>query len=657
MTNSTEPQLRSLLERGMAAHRSGDFTTATRAYEEVLRREPGNPDALHRMAEILVRRGQPQRAVEALEQALTTRPSHFPARYARGSLLLAANHPDRAESDFRTLVEQRREHAPSWAELSRCLYLQDRAEEALEAARESVRLAPRDAALQTNLGLILEKTGRPIEAAEAYRASVALDARSIPAWNNLGNVLNKLERYDEAAEAFGRALALGEHPLVRASLAGVQFRQGKQEQAAESCRKALSNAPATPESASIHANVAMVYESMGQLDQAGTAAEAGLKHKPGDPQLTWIFARVRRRQNDCQTALARLDQVEASTLSRRWRHSIAFERGRNLDRLGRHAEAWQAFEQGNRSALEHWHTLHSGPNPYRRALEQLRDRLSPGWIGEWSELPAPNDDREPPVFLVGFPRSGTTLLDQVLNAHPDIHVLEEKPLLNAALDVLGGMPGDDLDTLANLDEAQRQELRDAYFSAREEFLTGHETGLIVDKLPLNAARAAFIHRLFPDAGFILALRHPADVCLSCLMQEFGFNEAMATLFDGDEIVSMYRLVMDLFERSRELLPLRVHAVRYEDLVADLETEAGRLLDFLGREWDDRVLDPAAEARRRGAINTPSYHQVTRPIYTDAVDRWKRYRPFVDAWLAPLKPYAERYGYPDPVASDGNGSEN
>lgn len=646
MSDQTDAQLRAVLERGMTAHRAGDTETAAQAYEEVLRHAPGHPDALHRMAEILVRRGQPQRALEALERALESQPMHFPARYARGSLQLAANRPDAAEQDFRVLVEQRPDHAPAWAELSRALFLQDRLEQALAAARESVSQAPRNAALQANLGMVLENAGHLAEAADSYRVAVDLDSRSMAAWNNLGNVLNKLERLEEAAGAFESALALGEHPLIRASLAGVFHREGKPERADEQCRKALANAQAGPEPAATFANVATVYEGMGRLEAAMEAAVAGLKGAPQDPQLNWILARIKRRQDDPAAALAHLDQLETSGLSRRWRHSIAFERGRNLDRLGRCADAWEAFSEGNAGALEHWRAIHAGTNEYRQKLEDLQQRLSSEWIDQWSDLPPPDDGRTAPVFLVGFPRSGTTLLDQVLSAHGEIEVLEEKPLVGATLDRLSRMPGDGLDTLARLDQEQRRVLRDAYFSAREAFLSDAPSALVVDKLPLNAARAAFIHRIFPDARFILALRNPVAVCLSCFMQEFGFNEAMANLFDTDDILAMYKLVMGLFEDSRRLLPLRVHEVRYEDLVDDLETQARALLGFLDLEWDERMLDPAAEARRRGAINTPSYHQVTRPIYTDAVDRWKRYRPFVDSWLSDLQPYAERFGYPD-----------
>ncbi|MFN2333878.1 MAG: sulfotransferase [Wenzhouxiangellaceae bacterium] len=646
-----DEQTKALLEQGMAAHRRGEFERASRAYETVLQHSPGQPDALHRLAEILVRRGQPDQAIQSLERALESQPSHFPARYAHGSLLLAANQARRAEDDFRMLVRQRPEHAASWGELSRSLYLQDRAEEALDAAREAVRQAPRNIALNTNLGMILEQTSRLDEAASTYRAAIALDGGSVLAWNNLGNVLNKLALLDDAEDAFNQALEYGERPVVRASLAGIQHRQGKHDAALENCRKALEGAASGPEFVATRANVAMIYESLGQLELARATAEHGLQRAPNDPQLNWVFAKSCRRQNEPETALARLDQLDPAAQSLRWRHSIAFERARNLDRLGRHAEAWRWFEQGNRGALEHWQALHPQPNEYRRGLEEFSRRLSSGWVEQWSRLPQPdegrNEGRSPPVFLVGFPRSGTTLLDQVLNAHPDIAVLEEKPMLDTALERLAETPGEQADALARLDSHQRQALREAYFSARDAFLPERHPPVIVDKLPLNATRVAHIHRLFPDAKFIHAIRHPADVCLSCYMQEFGFNPAMANLFDGDDIVAMYSLVMQLFDRAGTLLPIQVHTVRYEDLVGDLEGQARALLDFLTVDWNERVLDPAAEARRRGQINTPSYHQVTQPIYTDAIDRWKRYQPFIGSWLPALAPWAERNGYQIP----------
>jgi hypothetical protein len=167
---------------------------------------------------------------------------------------------------------------------------------------------------------------------------------------------------------------------------------------------------------------------------------------------------------------------------------------------------------------------------------------------------------------------------------------------------------------------------------------------LIDKLPLNIVNVPLLWRLFPQARFILAIRHPCDVCLSCLMQNFAANAAMASFFTLEYTVRAYTTVMGAWRHYANLLPLHYHQIRYEDLTANVAEETKRLLDFLGLPWDDAVLDHATHARRKGAINTPSYHQVTRPIYQDAKYRWLRYRRFMEPALPALQPFINDFGY-------------
>src|SRR5205085_4640311 len=221
--------------------------------------------------------------------------------------------------------------------------------------------------------------------------------------------------------------------------------------------------------------------------------------------------------------------------------------------------------------------------------------------------------RVSPVFLVGFPRSGTTLLDTLLMGHPALNVMEEVPLLERPAAALG-----DFERLPELSEAETEHLRDLYFEA----LGPVDGRTIVDKLPLNLLGAPLIHRLFPDAKFIFAARHPCDVVLSCFMQPFDLNPAMANFLDLENAARLYDLVLSFWERASAILPLQVHTLRYEALVEDKEAEMRDLIAFLGLGWDERVLDNQKVAAERGPIVTPSYAQVAQPIYKRARGRWE-----------------------------------
>jgi hypothetical protein len=168
--------------------------------------------------------------------------------------------------------------------------------------------------------------------------------------------------------------------------------------------------------------------------------------------------------------------------------------------------------------------------------------------------------------------------------------------------------------------------------------------LLVDKNPLSMNSLPAIRRLFPDARIILALRHPCDVVLSCYITNFRPNNAMASFLSLDTAAELYDLSFALFEKSRELLQPPLHVNRYEDLVEDRDRELRPLLDFLGLEWDERVLDHESTAKARGHIKTASYAQVVEPIYKRSAGRWENYREHLEPVLPVLAPWVARFGY-------------
>jgi hypothetical protein len=168
--------------------------------------------------------------------------------------------------------------------------------------------------------------------------------------------------------------------------------------------------------------------------------------------------------------------------------------------------------------------------------------------------------------------------------------------------------------------------------------------VFVDKLPLNTIWAHLIWRVFPEARFILAIRHPLDVCLGCFMQHFAINSAMSSFLSLENTAAAYAAVMGLWRDLAGALPLKVHTVRYEDVVDDLAGQAAALLAFLNLPWDPAVLDHAGTARAKPIINTPSYHQVARPIYRDAAFRWRRYRPHLAGIADTVQPFVAMFGY-------------
>jgi hypothetical protein len=303
--------------------------------------------------------------------------------------------------------------------------------------------------------------------------------------------------------------------------------------------------------------------------------------------------------------------------------------------MGDTQRAFAAFARMNAAALADAPPL-AGPS-YREGLEADLARWTPDWAARWAPPAAPDPARRDPIFLVGFPRSGTTLLDTMLMGLPELCVLEERPMVAEVQRMLGHAD------LAALSPQQCAQLREAYFaSAARHGWDG--VRWLVDKHPLNMARTVLIHRIFPEARFILAERHPADVVLSCYMANFTLNLAMRSFTDLTEAARTYDAAFRAWERAGALFPINAHAVRYERLVEDPRGELQPLTHWLDLDWNDRLLAHEETARTRTRVRTASYAQIGEKLYTRASGRWRRYADQLAPALPILAPWIARMGY-------------
>jgi len=304
-----------------------------------------------------------------------------------------------------------------------------------------------------------------------------------------------------------------------------------------------------------------------------------------------------------------------------------------------------ALQQGNALAAL---------SPRRRAIDRAAFPRRIGQLAQWLErgapgaLPQPQDPPWPypfrPAFLVGFPRSGTTLLDTMLDIHPQIASIEEQPTLEAVsdrlLDARGGYP----DGLARLSPDALAEAHRAYREAVQPWLPDGFRGVLLDKLPLRLLRAPLILRLWPQAPILFALRHPCDVVLSNVMQQFRPNEAFVHFDTLEHAARIYDQVLRTWRHARETLPLRVHEVRYEALVQAPDVVLAQACAALGLDMRPEMLDSARRLQGRGRIQTNSYQQVAEPVYQRAAGRWQRYRRWFEPVLPLLAPHVEWLGY-------------
>ena len=473
-------------------------------------------------------------------------------------------------------------------------------DEALASLQEASALDPNHAGVLHDLGRAHSARGEWQSAAQAYVRAIGLDPANARNYLYLGPIYEFVGDLDSAERAYRQAFELDQ---TLAAAAG---------------------------------NLASLYEKANRIEEAAPLAARALGLDANDPAANLVQAQLDHRAGRYREAADRLRRLLEQPLSA-WNRSLAGGRlGAALDRLDETEQAFAAFTTAKQA-------LFATPPPVTtRLYERETLQAISGHLDELYGLPVAASG-ETPVFLVGFPRSGTTLLDQVLSSHPSIVVLEEKnPMSGFLQEYATGDAG--LRRLSALDGPALARHRELYWDRVAEGLSQPRKGrLLVDKLPLYTTFMPIIHRLFPQARFIFALRDPRDVVLSCFMHPFGLNEAMQRFLTLEGTAEFYATVMDFGTRSLAHLGPRAHLLRYEALVEDLESAARGLCDFLGLPWDAAMLRFHDTARKR-RINTPSYHQVVRPVYRDALERWRRYERQLKPVLPLLAPYVERFGY-------------
>jgi tetratricopeptide (TPR) repeat protein len=506
-------------------------------------------------------------------------------------------------------------------------------------ARQAILQAPNDPNARQVLALACLREGRASEALAHLRAADAAAPNNPAILNSIGVALRQTGDVAGAREVYARAGALG-HADAWRNLGALERAEGRIDAANEAFTKALALQP----SASAHANLAQLREMRHQIAAARDHAEKALRLDAKNQIALLVLGRVLLREGEWKGVETLLTPMSGDPQVSPTNRAIAIGLvGEALDRMGRTDEAFAAFASANALLRQlHASALDATDSPFHpNTIERLTAFLDRQDASAW---PSPASFEQPaPVFLVGFPRSGTTLLDQILSSHSGIVCLEEKEILASVCADLVSEAG--LSEWPAHPDTLIHERRRLYWQGASAALAAPlGAALLIDKLPLNLVLLPAMARIFPGAKVIVALRDPRDAVLSAFQQRFGMNVAMAQMLELDSAARYYDAAMTLLERCREKLPLHFHQVRYEDVVEDLEGQARGLASFLGLAFEPAMLEFSATARRRD-IATPSARQVIQPLYTRSVGRWRAYAPHLATVLPVLAPWAERFGYP------------
>lgn len=495
---------------------------------------------------------------------------------------------------------------------------------------EAVRQDPRDFESWGHLGVSLLASGEAAGAVAALERALALRPDHSSFRQKWADAHAAAGTADEALAALYEQGASNPDALVTA--ARLEDLQQRPDRALETLQRALEANPAN-EAALVA--LAELQERGNRIDEFERTLELVRERTPSAEKLPLLRARAAYRRGDMAQALEFAEQVRPDADPAARAQLI----GQIHDRLGNAGLAFDAFAQMNR--VDGFATEDSAGKAerYLAGLQGRLEALTPEWVSRW-HAPVAEPDREP-AFLVGFPRSGTTLLDTLLMNHPDIAVSEENPMLTDVSRQIG-----QFERIADLDPDEIDRLRDFYFTEAETYVPEARDRLLLDKFPFGLGAAPLIHRLFPTAPILFLARHPCDAVLSCFMTRFQPTEIGSAFLSLEDTARLYDGMMRFWARSRELLPLRVHDLRYESLVDDPKVEMQSVADFLGLGWSEQLVANRPAAERRGFVKTPSYSQVSEPIYRRAVERWRNYSEQLGAVIPILQPWIRALGYED-----------
>ena len=456
-------------------------------------------------------------------------------------------------------------------------------------------------------------------------------------------------RYDYAAaeKCFEQALRIAPRktPVLTIIAARCQnFRNPEIEE--RYLRRALEQPDVTAEAC---VKLAELYERLRRLPEATQLVDQALKLAPAYPAALLVRARLERLAGRLESGEQVLRSFITKPVPDVWVHAQAwYELGNNLDRQNKYDDAMAAFLQAK--AL-----MRPQAPRYLDELKVTRDRLKvmqanvsaetlKGWFDNGPALAPPRRL----ALLCGHARSGTTLLEQVLDSHPDIVSAEETDVfLDEAFYPLRrnlSLEAYMLPALEAATTALLQQSRANYFRAME-LVVGSpiDNRLLLDKHPVLTFIIPGFVRIFPETKFLIALRDPRDVVLSCFMQPQPLNPITAAYLSLEGTVNDYAAIMSLWQTLAPLMPTPYLEVRYEDMVEDLESVARKTLDFLGVPWDARVLGFAEHAQKK-MVRSPTYADVTQPVYRRARGRWRNYQKYLEPCLGTLEPFVKAFGY-------------
>ena len=546
----------------------------------------------------------------------------------------------KATESFKTSLSIKPNFPEACNNLALSLKEEMKVDDAINYLNKAIEFKPNYSEAFYNLGNTLTVKGDFRKAINAFKKAIELKPDYFDALNNLGATYNLYKDYSNAFKSISKALKI--RPNIADAynnLGTAELNLENESEAIKSYNKAIK---IDPKFVLAYSNLCGLYERSNQLKKLKeTINKAENEGLSGNEEIKFRRGQLNSRNKDYKNSTLYLEEVDDTKISNKMKIDKYELLGKDYDKIKHYKKAFNCFKKSNSLVSSSVESQLYNPKNYQNEVSQLIRSYSKIKKLEWENKI--ENEIISPVFLVGFPRSGTTLLDNILSSHPNISTLEEKPMIAMVKKSLNKLAS--YENLKKLNLHDLQNLQKIYLDELTKYLPNETLigKVFIDKLPLSIIDISLILRIFPKAKFILAIRHPLDCILSCFMQTFNLNDAMANFLNLKNTAELYNKSMKLFDIYESIFKLDLHLIKYENLIFSLKDETTKLLNFLDLNWEKEVDNYRSNTLNK-KINTPSYNQVTEKIYTRASGRWKNYKNEMHDIMPIMQFWIEKWGY-------------